>query len=117
MQMTTRYMCLQLTLVRPKLSYLGLYHLKLNEGKTEILLMTGILRTNIADDYGTVNMGPSLHSPFEAARNFGVYIDLQRSLRKHIFMVAKNSHFHLCNIYVIKKYLDPKCVQSLPGVW
>ena len=87
--------------------------LKLNEGKTEVMLIKGNLRTNIAQDFGTLDFEGSSLAPTEVARNLGIYFDPELSFKKQIEMVVKNCNLQIRNIYAIKKYLNYECLHAL----
>ena len=87
--------------------------LKLNESKTEVMVIKGNLRTNITQDFGVLNVGFSALAPTEIVRNLGVCFDQQLSFRKQIDMVVKSCFLQIRNIYAVKKYLDHDCLHTL----
>ena len=87
--------------------------LKLNDSKTEIILVRGNQRSNILEEFGSLDFdGVQLH-PVESVRNLGVYIDLELSFKKHINLLVKNCNYHIRNIYAVKRYLDQQSILAL----
>ena len=81
-------------------------HLKLNEDKTEVLLigtrqqLTKINVKSIAVGDQTIEAKPSV-------RNLGSWFDLQLSMSTHISKVCGAAFYHLHNIGRISKFLSP----------
>ena len=94
-------------------TWMGRKKLKLNEGKTEILLVAGNLRSDVAGDFGTLSVGNSTLAPADMVQNLGVIFDPELSFRKQIDAVIRNCNYQIRNIYAIRKYLDRKCLHSL----
>lgn len=87
--------------------------LKLNEGKTEIILVSGNLRSNVADDFGNIDVGSSILTPVDAVKNLGIVFDSELSFKKQVDAVVKSCNLQIRNIYAIRKYLDIKCLNTL----
>lgn len=87
--------------------------LKLNESKTEIMLVAGNLRAGVASDFGILSIGDSTLVPADMIKNLGVIFDPELSFKKQIDAVIRNCNCQIRNIYAIRKYLDKKCLHSL----
>lgn len=87
--------------------------LKLNEGKTEIMVIRGNLRRIPDDDFGVLNLGGAQLVPVESAKNLGVTLDSALSFRQHIDSIVKTCNFHIRNLYIIKKYISRQNLLSL----
>ena len=72
--------------------------LKLNEEKTELLLLSSRYRPS-----------PSL----EFVRNLGVIFDPRADMEHHIKKICKTCHFHLTNISKIRTYLDRESTEAI----
>ena len=87
--------------------------LKLNDGKTEIIVIRGNRRSGIHEEFGSLNFsGAQLH-PVESVRNLGVCLDSELSFKQHINMLVKNCNYHIRNIYAVKRYLDQQSLLTL----
>ena len=64
--------------------------LKLNEGKTEIIIVRGNLRNDLKADFGMLHFENTQLVPCECAKNLGVVLDSTLSFRTHIDSVVKN---------------------------
>ena len=84
--------------------------LKLNEKKTEIMLIKGNLRTNVIHEFCSLDVEASTLAPVNSAQNLGISFDPELSFKKQIAMVVKNCHFQIHDIYAIRKFLDQKCM-------
>ena len=87
--------------------------LKLNESKTEILLVAGNLRASVASDFGALDVRNCTLAPADTVRNLGVIFDSELSFKKQIDAVIRNCNYQIRNIYAIRKYLDKRCLQTL----
>ena len=86
--------------------------LKLNEEKTEILIITSRhFKTYIPDvefAFGNTKVIPS-----EKAKNIGVIFDNQMTLSNQISNVCRSSHFQLRSIGAIRKHLTSDACKTL----
>jgi len=76
--------------------WMSLNYLKLNNNKTEILMIgsaTSVKRMDLSFEIDRVHVKPS-----SSVRNLGVVFDSSLSFASHISSVVKNSFFHLRNI-------------------
>ena len=74
--------------------------LKLNEGKTEIIIVRGNLRNDLRADFGMLHFENTQLVPCECAKNHGVVLDSPLSFRPHIDSAVKTCNFHICNLYI-----------------
>ncbi len=86
--------------------------LKLNEGKTELIVTYGNRMFNV-DDFGSLNIGEAQLSPTACVRSLGVFFDARLSFKKHIDSVVKTCNFQIRNIYAIRKLLSKQCLLTL----
>ena len=68
--------------------------LKLNESKTEIMLIKGNLRTNVTHEFGNLDIEASILAPVNSARNLGISFDPE--------LVSKSRLKQLLRIAIIK---------------
>ena len=76
--------------------------LKLNDGKTEIIVVKGNLRGDVNDGFGSVELGETQLHATGSVRNLGVHFDRELNFNKHIGLLVRNCNFHIRNIYAIK---------------
>ena len=86
---------------------------KLNDGKTEILVIQGNLRTVSTENFGVMSFGNAQMVAHESARILGVILDSSLSFRSHIDSIVKTCNFHICNLYMIKDFVNRKHLVSL----
>ena len=87
-------------------------HLKLNENKTEYMLVG---KKNSLRDLGDVNMyinGNQAHIA-DKVRDLGVLLDCNLSLNSQINNIVKTAGYNLRNIAFIKKYVDESSLKRL----
>ena len=87
--------------------------LKLNEGKTEILLVRGNLRSDYEREFGALNLGDASLCPGAHAKNLGVLFDPNLNFRYHINSLVKNCNYHIRNLYAVRRYLNKDILISL----
>ena len=80
--------------------------LKLNDGKTEIMIIKGNLRNTIEADFGDVTFDDAQLVPSENAKNLGVVLDSSLSFRSHIDSMTRTCNFHIRNLYMIKNFIN-----------
>ena len=80
--------------------------LKLNESKTEIILIKSNLRVSVTHEFGKLDVEASTLAPVNTVQNFGISFDSEPSFKKQIDTVVKNCNFQFHNIYEIRKFLD-----------
>ena len=85
--------------------------LKLNEEKTELLLL--ILRYQPSPSSEFVRLGGETIQPSSSVRNLGVILDPSTDMEDHIKKIRKTCHFHLTNISKIRTYLDRESTEAI----
>ena len=69
--------------------------LKLNDGKTEIIIVKGNLRSNVVEEFGDLELPCAHLCPSVSARNLGIIFDSMLNFKKHINSVVKTCNYHL----------------------
>lgn len=87
--------------------------LKLNDSKTEVIIVRGNLRNNITENFGVLNFGGAQLLPCETVKNLGVTFDSTLSFNNHIDSIVKNCNFHIRNLYAIKKFVNRQNLLTL----
>ena len=85
--------------------------LKLNEEKTELLLLSSRYRPSPSLEFVCVG-GETIH-PSSSVRNLGVILDRSADIEDHIKKICKTCHFHLTNISKIRTYLDRESTEAI----
>ena len=68
--------------------------LKLNDGKTEIIVIRGNLRNVSVTNFGEMSFGDTQLVPCESAKKICVGLDSSLSFRSHIDSIVKTCNFH-----------------------
>lgn len=94
--------------------WLAANRLKLNEDKTDALLVSSLedTRENRVSLLRFI-FGSSSISPSTAVRNLGVIFDSHLSMESHISVICKKAFFHLRRIARIKRYLSTASFKQL----
>ena len=87
--------------------------LKLNDGKTKIIVIGGNLRNVCVANFGEMSFGDTQLVPRESAKNFGVALDSSLSFRSHIDSIVKTCNFRIHNLYIIKDFVNRKNLVTL----
>ena len=87
--------------------------LKLNEGKTECVLIGTKHNLDKFSDFKVVQINNEPISVTNKTRDLGIIIDSTLSLDNLVQGVVKSANYHLKNIAFIKKYLDEKSLRML----
>ena len=87
--------------------------LKLNDSKTEVVLIRGNLRNSVVDEFGNLDFEGSQLDPHLFVKNLGIIFDSSLSFRNHINSVVKACNFHIRNLYAIRKYLNKQSLLAL----
>ena len=87
--------------------------LKLNDGKTEIIIVKGNLRSNVVEEFGDLELPCAHLCPSVSARNLGIIFDSMLNFKNHINSVVKTCNYHIRNLYSIRKFLDQDCLITL----
>ena len=77
--------------------------LKLNQEKTELVLITSHFRSRLALEF--IQVGDEKIQPKSSIRNLGVTFDHCLNLTEHVKKICVSCHYHLRNIAKIRKYL------------
>ena len=86
--------------------------LKLNDVKTEIIIIRGNLRNVSVANFSEMSFGDTRLVPCESAKNLGV-LDSSLSFRSHIDSIVKTCNFHIRNLYMIKDFVNRKNLVTL----
>ena len=87
--------------------------LKLNDGKTERIIVTTSETTSRQEDI-VINIGDSPIAPsMEPPRNLGVLFDSTCCLNDHVNKISKNINYQLYSIGKIRKYLDKPTTEKM----
>ena len=78
--------------------------LKLNQDKTELLVVSSRYRTRPPLNH--IQIGDDVISPCEHARNLGVGIDHYFDFSGQVYMTCKIAFFRFCGIAKIRRYLS-----------
>ena len=90
-----------------------LNHLKLNEPKTEYLVMKSARSRKNFDCVATINIGSSTVSAVGEAKNIGVLIDAELNLSQHISNVCQTCNMHLHRIGKIRVNLTMEAAEIM----
>ena len=81
---------------------------KLNDGKTETVVIRGNYRNITVANFGEVSFGNTQLVLCQSAENLGVVLDSSLSFRSHIDSIVKTCNFHIRNLYMIKDFVNRK---------
>ena len=84
--------------------------LKLNDGKTNIIIVKGNLRSNVVEEFGDLELPCAHLCPSVSARNLGIIFDSSLNFKNHINSVVKTCNYHIQNLYSIRKFLNQDCL-------
>jgi hypothetical protein len=87
------------------------YNLKLNNDKTEVLILHSKHRP--MPPLNSIKVADVCVKPTDAARNVGVVFDSTMTLEKHINNICKTSFYHIRNISRIRRYLSFESAKTL----
>ena len=90
--------------------------LKLNDGKTDIIIVKGNLRSNVVEEFGDLELPCAHFCPSVSARNLGIIFDSSLNFKNHINSVVKTCNYHIWNLYGIKKFLDQDCLELIIAI-
>ena len=69
--------------------------LKLNESKTDILLVKGGLRVDIETEFGALDLGDLQLYPSSSVKNLGITFYSNLNFKHHINSVIKTCNYHM----------------------
>ena len=78
--------------------------LKLNDGKTELIVFTSKYKQDLYNDL-SISIGGTVVDCSSQVKDLGVIFDRVLSLRQHVSYTSKTCRFHLRNISRIRKYI------------
>ena len=81
---------------------------KLNDDKTDIIVIRGNFRNGSIANFGVMSFGDTRLVPCESAKNLGVVLDSSLSFRSHIDSTVKTCNLHIRNLYMIKDFVNRK---------
>ena len=87
--------------------------LKLNDNKTEVILIHGNMKQDLSKIFNTLNFGGHDICPASSVRDIGVIIESNLSFDKHISKTISICNFHIRNLYAIRSDLDRKSLLTL----
>lgn len=93
-------------------SWMRMNFLKLNDDKTELLVITQTINNalNITMSIGGEVVSPD---PAEPPRNLGVLFDATMGLRQHTSKLCQSLNYKIYNIGKIRKYINSDCAKTL----
>ena len=78
-----------------------------------VFVIRGNLRNVSVANFGVMSFGDTHLVPCESAKNLGVVLDSSLSFRSHIDSIVKTCNFHICNLYMIKVFVNRKSLVTL----
>ena len=87
--------------------------LKLNDGKTDIVIVKGNLRSDLETEFDALEMGGVQLYPSASVRNLGVIFDSNLNFKYHINSLVKSCNYHIRNLYAVKRYLNKDILITL----
>ncbi len=89
-------------------------HLKLNDRKTEYLVIgSSHQQTKLHDDAFTIHIGDCTVDAAGEARNIGVIIDSELTMKQHVNFVCRTCYMHLHNIAKIRACLTQEAAEKM----
>jgi hypothetical protein len=83
--------------------------LKLNEDKTELIILVAAHLKHLVDQLRPVlRVGDAVVQPRDSVRDLGVLLDAELSMRPYINQVTRSTYGHMRSISRIRHYLDDK---------
>ena len=87
--------------------------LKLNEGKTEIIIIKGNSRHVNSEQFDDFQVMGALLQPVDTVRDLGLRFDSSLAFKNQINHVVKVCHNHIRNLYMVRKFLSRQCLVTL----
>jgi hypothetical protein len=88
-------------------------HLKLNEAKTEYLVIGNVKGCIDLDDVSSLQIGDDTVHASDSAKNIGAVIDSQLNMRDHVNNVCRSCYLQLRNIGHIRHFLTQDATATL----
>ena len=79
---------------------------KLNDRKTEAVIVKRDLRSNHEMEFGSPDLGNVQLYPSVSAKNIGILFDSNLNFKNHVSSLVKSCNFHIMNLYAVRKYLS-----------
>ena len=93
--------------------WMGVNRLKLNDLKTEFLILMSPSLNHARPVDAVLHMGPAEIQPSSKARNLGFIFDNKMTFHEQISQVVSTGYFHLRKIASIKKYIPIELLSTL----
>jgi hypothetical protein len=88
--------------------------LKLNNEKTEFLLISSKFKSNLQTlKELEIIIGDSSVKPQNSVRNLGVLFDQHMTLEQHVNQICRTAYMHIRNIWKIRKFITTDAAKSL----
>ena len=87
-------------------------HLKLNESKTELMVITKPSQRKYVNDF-TLNINESVIVPTIKVRNLGVMFDNELSMTHQVQKACQNANTQIRSIYRIRKFITEAATKTL----
>ena len=87
--------------------------LKLNDRKTEIMLVKGNLRSSWTEEFGDLDLGDFHLTPVLYAKNLGVLFDIALNFKNHVNSVVRSCNYHIRNLYAVRRFMHRENIMSL----
>ena len=88
-------------------------HLKLNESKTEYLVIGSKHNVAKAQQVSTLQIGLETVEAVECAKNIGIIIDTSLTMEPHINYVVRSCYFHIRRIQQIRRNITEEAAATL----
>ena len=92
--------------------WMSRHYLKLNEDKSEILVMTTPTLSHLVN-IPSLNLAGTEVEAVDTVRDLGVTFDSNLQLQQHVKNITKSAFYQLYRIARIRKYIDQKAAKSL----
>ena len=93
-------------------SWVSLNKLKLNDEKTEFLVMTSRYQQHKIHDHGIKVDTATIHAS-KRARNLGITFDNNLCMDEHVKRICQTGHFHIRNVNSITKRLTTETAATI----
>ena len=93
-------------------SWMKANHLKLNDDKTELLIITSPYYQGRVQN-SAIQVGDNRVEAATSTRDLGVILDSTLNMKNHVTAICKSAYYHLRNISAIRKSLDTKSAETL----
>ena len=93
-------------------SWMSMNKLKLNDEKTEFLIMTSKYQQHKIRDH-SINVGTTTIQASKSARNLGIIFDDNLCMDQHVKRVCQSVYFHIRNVNSIRKILTDETAATI----